>query len=269
MARPAPRAAMEVLIANRKLGRTLTQLGAGLAALVAITIVIGGVIRANSDPSVAHDTLLWKLSGFGVTVGPGIGLLFVMCFLICGEQLRRGAFYRTGNSKGASVFSSFRPLPIRWHLLWAVLTTAIATGLIGIPAAAWFTGAWPANAPGGFELFGWWVIYGSLVGAVATAIWLSLAKKIAYERAVRRNRAVPERGQRFWQWFTYRWRFDLWVGGVGGLLVSLSATFLQDRNYQGCVIMAATGVVLIAASAVLAGNFWRSGRELNSGESLL
>jgi hypothetical protein len=282
-----------VAASNRSFGRVLSIAGGVLAGIALLLLLIGAGVYVWGAQAFSEGADRSDVDGpIGVaavmmTFVTAILLLLALCALVLGEQMRRGALTRNPTPPDtllpqASVVSQFGVLSFRWHLFWAVIALVIAAVLVGIPVLSWFTGTWPATLESSFDFTGFWVIYGSLSFSVGITTLVSLYKKQSYSADVRSGRATraggPGRG--FWRWVDYRWRFDLWLAGLGGMLVALSVTpffgKVGPNSYSEGVSAAVgeftlflvPGVALIALGMVFARQFWRAGESLGSGESV-
>lgn len=278
--------------ANRKFGKVLSIIGVVLAAVALLLLIGGGILLTwiASDPpglegSSADD--LRGLAAVGMSAVPGGLALFAMCGLVAGEQIRRGGMGRNPAPPdtvlpNATLVSRFRVLPTGWHVLWVVVGLVVSFVLVGLPIISWFTGGWPGDVDGSEQFAQYWLIYGSIAFGVTVASAVSLIKKTAYLRALRSGRIVsgrPAAGQKFWRWFDYRWRFDLWLAGLGAMVAVLALTPLSDAVGPGAspeetasvlpasLSFLALGLLLVIAGVVCTLNFWRAGEELGSGES--
>ncbi len=282
-----------VAASNRATGRVLSIVGVVLIALALALLIVGAVLISAGDSlelSGGDDDTIDGLRGGGAilsTVPPGILLLLSVCFLIPGEQLRRGWIGRNPAPPDtllpqASNISRFRMLGAGWHLLWILVGLAVSLTLIGIPLLSWFTGAWPATLSEDSSFSGFWTIYGSIAFGVVIAAIASFIKKAGYRRAAADGRLTTEDpgGRAFWRWVDYRWRFDLWLAGIGGVLIALAPTFISgDVGPDGdpsalsadlvpVLLMGGAGLVLVVLGILASLQFWRSGEVLGSGESL-
>ena len=277
---------------NRSFGRVLSVAGVILTIMALALLVAGGVVMSALDRariSGENRSDLETIASFtatALTAPPGLILLFAMCALITGEQLRRGwigpsAKPQKGTLPSASMVSQFRVLGFGWHILWAAVGLVISVVLIGVPLSGWFSGGWPATLSLPYDFTGFWLIYGSLAFAITVTAFVSLAKKAWYLAALRRGIATPEGGpgKALWRWVDYRWRFDLWIGGFGGLLIALSVTFLSNAvgptasadklpaALPPFLLLGGAGLVLVVLALAAAAQFWRAGESLGSGES--
>ncbi|MBN9194006.1 hypothetical protein [Microbacterium sp.] len=288
----------QVAAANRRFGAVLSVIGGVLAAVALVALVAGGLLLtwlASAPPGIDDDTAdgLRGTATFALSSAPGVLALFAMCGLIAGEQMRGGRIGRNeaahsrarSASRGlpaASFVSRFRVLPTGWHALWIVVGLAISVLLVAVPVSSWFTGGWPTSIDDEDAFDVYWVIYGGIAFAVTVAAAASLLKKLAYRRAVARGLTShdgPARGQRFWRWFDYRWRFDLWLAGLGGLTLVLALTPLRGAvgpdasgadlaaALPGVLTFVAIGILVTATGVVCSLNYWRAGEELGTGES--
>jgi hypothetical protein len=279
-----------VAASNHAFGRVLSIIGIVLAVVALVLLVGGGLVLTAASSAADGDTSFDAIRGIatiGMSATPGILLLLAMCGLVAGEQLRRGSMRRNPNPPAgilpsASMTSSFSVLSVRWHLLWIIVGLVVSFVLVGLPVISWFTGGWPGNVGDDNAFAVYWVIYGAIGFGVTVAAVASLIKKVGFWRAQRNGRIRPgvdAPGKRFWRWFDYRWRFDLWLAGLGGVVAALSTTVLSDAVGPGAAagdLSAALpaflgflllGIVLIVAGIACSLNFWRAGEELGSGES--
>lgn len=282
---------LRVAASNRAFGRVLLVVGVLLLVVALLAILAGAgvyvatanAVQAGADRYEGENAV--GLAAAAMTFVPAIALVLATCALVLGEQLRRGFLYANPTPPdtvlpSASYRSRFRVLGFGWHLLWTVVASAIALVLIGIPTLGWIAGIWPSTMESAYNFTGFWVIYGSLALGIGAASAVSMFKKWTNLADVSSGRATPAggRGRTFWRWVDYRWRFDLWLAGVGGVAIGLSATaFYNLGPYQyegqfaetlpGFALFAVPGVVLVVLGAVAARQFWRSGEPLGSAES--
>ena len=282
-----------VAASNRSFGRVLSIVGVTLCALGLGALFGGGLAFSWADQAASAGTdreIVDAVTGIAttcLTLAPGLLVLLAMCCLIPGEQMRRGWIGvspkpQTGLLPSASHVSEFRILGHGWHLLWAMAGLVLAVVLIGVPVASWFTGAWPATLSDSHDFTGFWVIYGAIALGISVAAFTSLIKKLAYRRQGRlRGPAIADGGpgQAFWRWVDYRWRFDLWLAGVGGMMVGISPMFLSEAvganasvdalatELPAFLTVTGIGVGLVVIGIVATVNFWRAGESLGSGES--
>ncbi len=274
---------------NHAFGRVLSVVGAALAALAVVFLGVGALLMtaasaaaASGDYSTADS--LQGIAGVGMSAAPGVVLLFAMCCLILGEQLRRGSIGRNRTPPNtllpsASNVSRFTVLGTGWHLLWVVVGLAVCLPLLIVPMASWFTGGWPADL-GDYDFGGFWTIYGTIGLGIVFAAAGSLVKKRGYRRAIASGRpADGGPGRRFWRFVDYRWRFDLWLVGFGGVLLAICPTFIAtDIGPDGdaaalashlplVIAVAVGGIVLVVLGVVASLQYWRAGESLGTGES--
>lgn len=268
------------------LGVILTAIGVLLVA-VNIVIVFGGAIALTAwnsaaqsgHPNAASSTVA-SLMNVGVLT---LTLLFATCFVMLGEQLRRGGIGRSTRAQTTplphgSYVSSFSPLGVGWHALWALMALAAALVLILVPTLAAVTGGWPTTLGGHYAFAGTWQTDGMVVLAVAVAALVSLFKKVTYLARVRSRRAVPSTVSASWRWLTFRWRFDLWVAAFGGLLVGLSSVAITSTSWDvadpnlvsnllGGLVMLLPGLAFIALGMWMSSNYWKPGEPMGTAES--
>ena len=275
-----------VAASTRAFGKVLSVIGAVLA-VIAVTILVGGgvALTALSD-SVARGADRGRLEQTAhlivgaMVLAPGLLTLFAMCGLIAGEQFRRGRITKNVNPPqttlpSASMVSQFSMLSFAWHGLWLTVSLLLGAFLVILPVAGRLTGGWPYSVRDPFAFDGLWLIYGSIVVGIAVTCGVSLFKKVFYLRDVATGRITSAGGpgKTFWRWVDYRWRLDLWVAGLGGLLVALAPFALPAsqkptvEEIVPSIVVTACGAALIVLGLVMARQFWRTGEELGSGES--
>lgn len=272
---------------ERRFGTISSLIGGGLLAIIFLVLIGGGLLLFRAD-DVARAGRRWdavermrETIEMAMLLVPALVVLFSLSGLILGEQMRRGKLVLLpltpqGERATGTVGSTFTPLGTGWHVLWSALGTVICGAMVALPAASWVTGGWPYSDPDGSGAGQAWVIYGALGFGIAIASWVSLLKKTVWIRAHRRHPDGPSTGphQRVWRWITYRWRFDLWVAGLGATVVAFSVTLLpaasagDERAAGAMTLMLIGGVVLVLVGGGLATQFWRSGEWIGTGESL-
>ncbi len=143
------------------LGVLLSTIGTSLVVLTVIVTVGGGVLltilgaRVSSGNETAVALAIAAVFAGLMSVGTTtLTLLFATCFLMLGEQLRRGgigssARLRRGVLPRGSYLSAFRPIGTGWHALWAVASVALALVLLLVPIVGDVTRGRQARRPGG------------------------------------------------------------------------------------------------------------------------
>ncbi len=172
-----------------------------------------------------------------------------------------------------------RMLTLRWHVLWSTLAVIVAVVLL------WFSHLDPSGP-------GWAIVTlnGALLAAVAGAFAASGFKKHAWFRSGMAQQRVlkdtfyksPQRSRhlkraKFWSWFSARFFVDLWCVGVGFALWWFAAWLIVtddafagelDATLIAALIVSVTGAGLVAFGLWATTQFWRSGVDLATGESL-
>lgn len=251
----------------------VAEFGGGLALGA-----IGNSDSANRSP---FATALMTLTSPLVVL---IGLLVAACLLIPGEQLRRGRITANPNPPRAllpkaSNVSRFAVLSVGWHALFAALGLVAALALVVVPAIAALTRSWPTTLPADDDFARSWQITGIFALAIAVATLVSLYKKVHYRSVLARHggEAPAGAGSATWAFVTYRWRLDLWVAALGGLIlgfagVSVGLVHWGSDPDEGSavvflVVLVTVAIALIAFGLWLASNFWRAGKPLGAAES--
>ncbi len=274
-------------INERRAGTIISLIGGGILAVILLTLIGGGLLISAADSARRSGASIEVLETLrpalelGVLLVPAILVLFALTGLVLGEQVRRGSLALSSLENSpvrstGSIVSRFGALSYGWHALWAVLGLIVSGFLVGAPAASWVTGAWPYSDPSGGDFGQSWVIYGALGFGASAAALVSLLKKAVWAGVMARHPDRLDSGEsnRLWRWITYRWRFDLWLAGIGGTLVAFSVTLLpyvadDDGASTAFVAMVAGGLLLVALGAVLATQYWRAGERIGRGESII
>jgi hypothetical protein len=122
-----------------------------------------------------------------------------------------------------------------------------------------------------------WELFGGILVFVTGVVLASLVKKVAWLAQVRGwggRIPGPGRGQAFWRWFSYRWRLELWWGGVALplLLVVCALRFgdgpMDPEEVPFWNAVLGGSIVFFCLGLWACTQFWRSGENLASGESV-
>ena len=277
------------------LGVLLSTIGTSLVILTVIMTVGGGVLltilgaRVSSGNETADALAIAAVFAGLMSVGTTtLTLLFATCFLMLGEQLRRGGIGssprpRRGVLPRGSYLSAFRPIGTGWHALWAVSSVALALVLLLVPIVGDVTRGWPSSLPSDYSFSDEWQLNGIVALALAVAVSVSLFKKRHYFRMLARFGPFDRAGQpgtSTWRWLTYRWRIDLWLAAFGGLLTGLSTIAISSTSWQeadpatvsnllGGLVLLVPGIAVVALGAWLASNYWKAGEPIGSAESFV
>ena len=269
-------------------GLILLSIGVVLAvaavALLFVTIVGISALQADTLARINEENLSYRAEfGFverelsslsAMTAVPAGLLLAAACFLIPGYLRRRGVLAERDTTfwRGGSTTAKFKPLPLGLHAAWLLVPLAAWVVLVLIPLRNLIGGtAWPAGLEDENATAVWMLLasYGGLAAALFTVILVSLVKKAVY---VQRVTAHPDAltgsaGKRTWRWLTFRWRFDLWIAGLGGAFLGLCWIALGFEDTPFFVTTLVIGLVLVAGGLLLAVNYWRAGEPLGAAES--
>ncbi|MDL5351557.1 hypothetical protein [Microbacterium sp. zg-YB36] len=207
---------------------------------------------------------------FFVAVPGGLALL-AFCFIGTGWIMRGkvGTREREG-LQGGTVVSITPILAPRLHLLWLGVAVAFWVALVIVPIVSAMGGGWPITVDDMPQGYVWATLgmYGGLSAAIAGVLLASFLKKRRYLAMVAaEDPRLLEQPSGFWRWFTFRWRFDLWLAGVGGLLVGISPLPLTMGEALPFVLMLVGGILLIGVGAWCASHYWRAGVPLGVAES--
>ncbi|WEO76790.1 hypothetical protein BJQ94_15730 [Cryobacterium sp. SO2] len=199
---------------------------------------------------------------------PAILLVTATCFLIPGYLRRRA----TTIGRGTSTTATSLPLPLGVHAAWALAPLTGWVLLVLRPLLNLLGGtAWPAGLRYENADAVWLMLaaYGGLSSALFVTILVSLLKKVVYVRHITAQPSDVDgsAAQGIWRWVTFRWRFDLWLAGIGGVFVGLCWIALGFGDTPFFLSTLAIGLVLVASGVLLAVNYWRAGEPLGAGES--
>lgn len=269
-------------------GLILLSLGAVLtvAAAALLALTVSGISRIQSEAltRISEENLSYRAEfGFverelsslsAMTAFPAVLLVTALCFLIPGYLRRRGSFAERDTTvvRGGSASATFKPLPLGLHAAWLSVPLAAWLLLVVLPLRNLMGGtAWPAGLQDDNATAVWMLLaaYGGLAAALFTVVLLSLVKKIVYVRHIDRH---PEHidgsaGKGTWRWLTFRWRFDLWLAGLGGAFLGLCWIALGFEDTPFFLTAFSIGLVLVIGGGLLSLNYWRAGEPLGSAES--
>lgn len=250
----------------------------GLAAVAANLIFFSRLVDvAEWDTDVTVPGGLFALSPsvieqltFFVIVPGGIFVL-ALCFIMTGRVLRGRVWTReTTGLQGGTVVAVNTYLSPRAQLAWVAVALAFWFLLVIVPVLTALGGAWPATVRELPQVYVWMTLgmYGALASAIAGVLVVSHLKKQRYLAMVAaddaRLRQPPQGG---WRWATFRWRFDLWLGGLGGAFAGASWLALPFGDVLFLVLPLFGGFTLIALGVWMARQYWRAGVPLGMGES--
>lgn len=270
--------------------RGLVLLSIGMALSLAAVVLLGvtllGIATLQSDALARmNEENISYWASFGLverqlstlsmmSAMPGVLLLAATCFLIPGYLRRRGSIME-GELKfwrGGSNTAKYKPLPLVVHAAWLLVPLAAWLLLVVIPLGNLIGGnAWPAglqyeNADAVWLLLG---LYGGLAAAMFAVVLVSLLKKIVYLRHIIRHPDDINGGasKGFWRWLTFRWRFDLWLSGIGGAFIGLCWIALGFDDLAFTTTALGIGIVFFVLGAALSMNYWKAGEPLGAAES--
>ncbi|PWC06102.1 hypothetical protein [Mycetocola zhujimingii] len=202
---------------------------------------------------------------------PGGLFLLALCFIMTGRVLRGNVQTReTKGLEGGTVVSTNEILSPRAHLTWIAVAVLFWLALIVVPMLMAVGGGWPTTVPELPQTYVWANLgmYGALASATAGVLVVSFLKKQRYLAMVEaEDSRLLEPPHGVWRWLTFRWRFDLWIGGVGGALVGACwlAALAGDVVLLGVTLV--IGAALLAVGIWMARQYWRAGVPLGVGES--
>jgi hypothetical protein len=111
-------------------------------------------------------------------------------------------------------------------------------------------------------------MYGALASAIAGVLLVSHLKKQRHLALVTaQDPRLLEAPNGVWRWLTFRWRFDLWLGGIGGALAGASWLALPFGDISFLILPLLGGILLFAVGVWMARQYWKAGMPLGIGES--
>lgn len=268
--------------------RTLGGNGALLVGyvLLAVHVVVVGVVTAvlggAARPSYAAGRGLTTLALVSTVLLP----LLSGCFLGIGELVRRGRWGGPSRHKPDALLPqgtntvALRMIPVRWNLAWVGVAGALAALLLRLTVGDVVDYAF------GGHLETVLAVNGILTAGIGGAALGALVKKLAWlhgrgarERAtVHDHPALARRrstslGTRFWRTFSFRWRLDVWLCAFGAVSLWVAGfAFLTREHVPGsdtaALIFGPVGGALVLVGLWATTQFWRSGEDLASGESV-
>lgn len=241
---------------------------ATLVLIVAWTLLPGAIVLVTGS----HGPAWLQYSSIPVL---SVGGLPVGCVMWVAETIRRGEIRGNPSPPGGvgprgAIVSRVGMLSLPAHVAWFVGMLVAGVAIVAI--------SWPYAGDGAFAT---WHFLGAALFPCAGAALGSLVKKVAWSHHLRSGRAIP-RPSAVWRWVTYRWRIDLWACALGfgalaaGIAITgamaLSTNFGTPEDYAEARPIAAwllsVGAVTLAVGLCAVTQFWRSGEDLASGESL-
>jgi hypothetical protein len=230
-------------------------------------------IIAGTDADVPD----WLLAATGGGV-LAVGGMLLMCGMFIAELTRRGSIGKSDRRSQGTFGVRFTLLSTPLHVTWFVGLLVLAAVLIAVPMFA----------DGDTEIFMTWFIWGAFLVPVTGAVLGSLVKKTFYFRWYRRQPGasagrVRRKAQPFWRWFSYRWRLDLWLCGAGFLAVTAALFILGMMAYLPAgdfgdaddvaeartvvTVLLAVGAPMLLFALWSCTQFWRTGEDIDTGES--
>ncbi len=251
----------------------------GYGLLAVHLVVVGVVLVVLGGQSVPYATgrRLAQLATISTAVLP----LVAMTFIWLGEYQRRGAWGgRSGHRPTTllpqgSVTIRLRLVSVRWNVVWLVVSGAAAAGVLRLAVLESLEYVFAGHLEAFLVVTGMILAaaFGTALGALVKKVrWLGRAGRAGGTGGAVEG-VVSERSVRFWRWFSFRWRVDIWSCAVGAMLLWIAAWayLLRDRvpdADDGALVFASAGLPVLAVGLWATTQFWRSGEDLAGGESV-
>jgi hypothetical protein len=222
--------------------------------------------------------------GENLIVLPILILMVAAAPMYLAEYHRRGSWMSRdrGFFEGGSNVVVTRPLRLWARALWISVSVLAWIGLIVLPVQIDIGSETFADSNESF-----WVLlvtHGVFAAGMAAVLAFSLLKRLTYDRLAARFADQVVHGsfsQLFWRFVSYRFRFELWFAfGCGAILGTIPLVYqsaAESCYTEACVLVPdpawLTWIAWIAigsgALALIGSlNAWRSGKLLESGESV-
>lgn len=254
----------------------LTLIGIGVLVLTMVFLTIADRSATSSNPAplylVAEDrtqTEKWLVGA------PGVLLLLAIVVAFLAELYRRATWKTVdrGFIQGGSRTVDLVALPVRTHVA-GMITALVAWAILILgPAVSELGHGWPVTLHSNAHHAAWslLVAYGGISAGLGGASAASLLKKRTYDTRAERGAASIIAGSattRFWRWFSFRWRLELWLAGIGGAILGGTSVAILFSAPTTWLTLGGVGLALAIVSVVLCLNAWRSGESLYRGESV-
>jgi hypothetical protein len=254
-----------------------------LLAFVLLILVMVFITIADRSATSASPAPLYLVGDGGsddnasrwLISAPGVLVLLATVVAFISELYRRGTWrqHDRGFLQGGTNTVDLVALRTRTHIVLLLVAVVGWVAIVLAPVILEASGGWPGYLHPAAHHAAWSLLvgYGGLSAALAAASGASLLKKATYSARADAHQGSIRAGSfgvRFWRWFSFRWRFELWIAGIGGGIVACAPVAFLFWPTSGAFLTLAIGVVLCVIAIVLCLNAWRSGESLYRGESV-
>lgn len=261
---------------------TLYAVGSLLIVLALVALVTLAVrILRGTDLRQFSEGEQW---GENLVTLPILILMLAAAPMFLAEYQRRGVWMSRdrGFFEGGSNVVVTRPLRLWARALWILVSVVAWVALIVIPVQIDIRT--DALADVDESLWTLLVTNGIFASGMAMVLVFSLLKRLTYDRLATRfaDRVIyGSFNQLFWRFVSYRFRFELWFAfGFGAILGTIPLVYrtaaercftetcvlVPDPDWLAWIFWIALGSGVLALLGCL--NGWRSGKQLESGESV-
>ncbi|NOJ61138.1 hypothetical protein [Arthrobacter sp. 260] len=248
----------------------LVGAGALLVAAGAVFWLLSLTAGDNSISSVFED----DVAGTSTIAFPTLMGLLSMIGFFFGQFALRGRWgeSRVSGSSGGSFAVDLRPISVWLHALLLGLAIIAWILVMVMPLVLDLRGEIAASDGSSAREQFWFIVtvYGTITGALAAMVGMSLVKKLTYNRALKRHGWSVEQGsatQLWWRNVSHIWRTELGIAALGGAALGLAPLGLHLNSALYGLSFTAAGIILLVLSLRFALNAWRSGLPIERVES--
>jgi hypothetical protein len=248
----------------------------GVLALVTAAGAVFWLLSLTGGGASISSVFADDISGTSTIAFPTLMLLLSLTGFFFGQFAVRGQWGMGGGAvfSGGAFKVDLRPLSVGLHAVLLLLALLAWVLVMVVPVLLDARGA-IAAADGSSAREQYWftvTVYGTLTGALAAMVGLSLVKKLSYNALLRRGGASIRMGsaaQTWWRKFSHIWRSELGMAGFGGAALGLAPLGIHLDSAAYGLSFSAAGAALLTGAVVLALNAWRSGLPVERVESYI
>jgi hypothetical protein len=262
--------------AELRLRRVVGIVG-NLVGILALGVAVGAVaflLRLTAGGDSISSVFPEDRSGTGTIAFPTLMAFLSMTGFFFGQFAVRGRWGTGGDSRfsSGSFRVDLRPISGWLHVLLLLAALAAWALVMALPVRLDALGRIdPGDGSSAAEQFWFTVtVYGTLGGALAAMVAVSLLKKLTYNRALKRSGNLIRPGsatQLTWRLASHIWRAELGVAALAGAALGLAPLGIHLGSAAYGLWALGLGAVLLLVSIATALNSWRSGLPVERVES--